>query len=346
MINKHFKSGLIICAALIILPSYTTAWAAPQAASETAQVETQGDIGDNAEAKLLPLLPYYEYTPEETDTAEDIETYRAQVAEINQHNESLSPQTDIVTLKKAGVQINMGQTHYFLDPKDSRKVLVDLWENPYNPELLGMIFARNTDAYSNDYAVAVYFESSGYVSDEDAMTIDYDDLLKNMKSQTAQESKSRKNQGYGGMTMIGWGADPKYDAAKHHLSWAQLLKFDEAETNTLNYNMRFLGRKGVLEFRYIANEEALPILEQAMPEMSSMASFQAGHRYTDFNPDTDKVAAYGIAGLVAGGAVAKKLGLLGVLILFLKKGWIVIFAALAFGRRFITGLFKSDSKEP
>lgn len=338
---KQFKVG-VICAVIAMMLPYSSASAAPQ----DAQAESQSKLGENVEEELVPLLPSWEYTPEEDATTEEIEEFRAQVESINEHNASLSPQTDVVTLQAAGVEIDMGKTHYFLAPDDARKVLVDLWENPYNPELLGMIFARNTDAYSNDYAVAVYFESSGYVSDEDAATIDYDELLQDMKTQTEQESKSRKSQGYDGMTMIGWGADPKYNAAQHHLSWAQLLKFDEAETNTLNYNMRFLGRKGVLEFRYIADESALPVLDQAMPDMSSMASFKAGHRYTDFNPETDKVAAYGIAGLVAGGVVAKKLGLLGILILFLKKGWILIFAALAFGRRFITGLFKSDSKEP
>jgi uncharacterized membrane-anchored protein len=36
-----------------------------------------------------------------------------------------------------------------------------------------------------------------------------------------------------------------------------------------------------------------------------MVDFQAGHRYTDFNPSTDHVATYGLAALVTGGILAK-----------------------------------------
>ena len=291
--------------------------------------------------EILSLLPEYELDTEAYETeAERLEIIAA-IEEANAHNASLSPQTGIIELKGANVEMDMGDSFYFLEPKDAMKVLVDLWGNPANSELLGMIFERGTDGYSNEYAVAVYYEPTGYISDEDAASIDYSDLLKDMKKQTRQESQARRDQGYAGMELIGWGADPSYNAAKHSISWAQLLKFDETEENTLNYNMRFLGRKGVLEFRYIANEEALPVLEATMPAMADMAVFNVGYKYSDFNPATDKVATYGLAGLVAGGAVAKKLGLVGFLILFLKKGWIVIIAALAFGRRFTTGLFKS-----
>ncbi len=300
---------------------------------------------ENQVNETLPLLPIYELNADTYETeAEKIEV-EASIAEVNNFNASLSPKTGEIELAKAGVTLNMGETHYYLNAKDSQKILVDLWENPENPNVLGMIFERNTDGYSNEYAVAIYFEATGYVSDEDAATIDYDDLLKDMKKQTKLESKMRIAEGYGGLELIGWGANPKYDAENHNVSWAQLIKFEGYDTNTLNYNMRFLGRKGVLEFNYIADEESLPVLEDVMPTMSEMAAFKPGHQYTDFNPATDKIATYGVAGLVAGGVVAKKLGLLGVLLLFLKKGWILIIAALAFGRRFFMSIFRGKSSE-
>ncbi len=317
----------------------------PDAVAQDAAVQDISEQ-DNA-AELQPLLPKYEIDPDAYETDEEKEELEVAIAEANAHNASLTPQTGTIDLPRANVVMEMGDNHYFLNPADGKKVLVDLWENPPNPELLGMIFERGTDGYSNDYAVAVYYEASGYVSDEDASTIDYAELLKDMKTQTRQESNARVKQGYDAMELIGWGADPEYDAENHRVSWAKLLKFNEAEDNTLNYNLRFLGRKGVLEFKYVANEDALPSLQNAMPAMVKMAKFKPGSQYSDFNPATDKVASYGLAGLVAGGVVAKKLGLLGVLLVFLKKGWIVIFAALAFGRRFLSGLFgrKSDDAD-
>ena len=71
-----------------------------------------------------------------------------------------------------------------------------------------------------------------------------------------------------------------------------------------------------------------------------MVDFKEGSRYADFDPKTDKVAAYGIAALVAGGALAAaaKLGLLKglwVAILALKKFIVIgVIALVAFVKKF------------
>jgi uncharacterized membrane-anchored protein len=60
-----------------------------------------------------------------------------------------------------------------------------------------------------------------------------------------------------------------------------------------------------------------------------MAQFTIGNTYADHNPDTDKVAAYGVGALVAGG-VAAKTGLLakiGAMLIAGKK--IIVVAVLA-----------------
>ena len=55
--------------------------------------------------------------------------------------------------------------------------------------------------------------------------------------------------------------------------------------------------------------------------------FNAGKRYTDFKSSTDKVAAYGLAALVAGVA-AKKLGLIALAGAFILK-FVKVFAIAA-----------------
>ena len=94
-----------------------------------------------------------------------------------------------------------------------------------------------------------------------------------------------------------------------------------------------------MEFNYIADEDALPVIKEAMPAMSQIASYNSGHRYSDFNKSTDKVAAYGVAGLIAGGIIAKKAGLIAILLIFLKKGWIIILIGFATMRNFFARLF-------
>ena len=46
-------------------------------------------------------------------------------------------------------------------------------------------------------------------------------------------------------------------------------------------------------------------IEAKAPTILGMVDFTDGNRYADFKPGTDKVAAYGIAGLIAGGVLAK-----------------------------------------
>jgi hypothetical protein len=53
-----------------------------------------------------------------------------------------------------------------------------------------------------------------------------------------------------------------------------------------------------------------------------MTDFNQGHRYAEFDPDMDEVAAYGIGALIAG-KLAAKAGLFATLLILLKKLWIV-----------------------
>ena len=125
------------------------------------------------------------------------------------------------------------------------------------------------------------------------------------------------------MELLGWAAPPRYDSATHKLYWAKELKFGNETGNTLNYNIRMLGRRGVLVLNAVASMDQLSQIEQKTPEILSAIDFNQGHRYADFNPASgDKVATYGLAALVAGG-VAAKLG-------FFKAIWVAIIAAKKF----------------
>jgi len=73
----------------------------------------------------------------------------------------------------------------------------------------------------------------------------------------------------------------------------------------LNYNIRILGRRGVLVLNAVSSMSQLAEIEQVTPSILTAVDFQEGHRYVDFNPSTDKVATYGLAALVAGGVLAK-----------------------------------------
>jgi uncharacterized membrane-anchored protein len=99
-----------------------------------------------------------------------------------------------------------------------------------------------------------------------------------------------------------------------------------------------LGRKGVLELNAIASIDQFQEIDAQTPEILGMVDFKEGNRYADFDPKVDKVATYGLATLVAGGALvaAAKLG-------FLKVIWLAILAAKKFiiiGFIAVVGFFK------
>ncbi|MGH8354053.1 MAG: DUF2167 domain-containing protein [Pseudomonas sp.] len=215
----------------------------------------------------------------------------------------------------------------FLNGADAERVLVEAWGNPPSEPLpLGMLLPAGVSPFAGEsWAVTVEYEESGYVSDEDAAEIDYDEMLKGMQAETVEDNQWRRENDYESVELIGWAAKPHYDATGKKLYWAKELKFGEAEANTLNYNIRVLGRKGVLILNFIANMEQLAAIERNLPSVLAMTEFNGGNRYADFDPELDKVAAYGLGALIAG-KVAAKAGLLAAALLLLKKFWFVLLA--------------------
>lgn len=229
-----------------------------------------------------------------------------------------------VTLKDGLATLKVPDGLRFLNGRDAWTVLVQLWNNPPMPSPLGLIMPAEAGPLDpNSWAVIVTFEEEGYVKDQDAEKIHYADLLRKMQKDTREASKEREKNGYPAIELVGWAAPPHYDKAAHKLYWAKQVKFSDADENTLNYNIRILGRRGVLVLNAVAAMSQLPEIERKAPQILAAIDFNPGHRYADFSEAAgDKVASYGIAALVAGG-VAAKLG-------FFKGLWIAILGAKKF----------------
>ena len=240
---------------------------------------------------------------------------------------SLKYQSGTIDLNGGLATLTVPKEFNFLGSDDANTVLVKLWGNPpsENKPLGLLIPAGMTPVSSNCWIVTMDYGEDGFVKDDEAAKINYDDLLKKMQGGIAERNAERTKAGYPAITLVGWAAPPHYDAATHKLYWAKQLKFEGEEHDTLNYSIRMLGRKGVLELNAVAGIDQFAEIAQQTPQILAMVDFKEGSRYTDFNPKTDKVAEYGIATLVAGGALAAaaKLGLF-------KGLWIAIIAAKKF----------------
>lgn len=265
-----------------------------------------------------------------------------QMAQIRKIVDGLHYQTGTIAIGNNLATLTLPEGFRYLDPKDTTSVLVDLWGNPPQHEpSLGMIIPAGSDILKGDaWAVLITYEEDGHIKDNDAESIDYTKLLKDMQASSDEINAERKKQGYEPVHLIGWAAPPRYDAAGKKLYWAKELEFGADPDHTLNYNLRILGRTGVLNLNAIASMKDLPKIEQATPELLAAVSFNSGNRYADFNESTDRVATYGLAALVAGG-IATKAGLfkgiwLGILA-FKKLIIVGIIGAFAFIKKLFSG---------
>ena len=96
---------------------------------------------------------------------------------------------------------------------------------------------------------------------------------------------------------------------------------------------------------FVAGMDDLPTIKGVIPAVMAMPEFEQGFRYADFVPGTDKVAAYGIGGLIAGKVLAKA-GALAVALAFLKKGWILIIVAGGWLLKQLAGMFGRNKTSP
>jgi len=243
-------------------------------------------------------------------------------------------QSGEVVLGDGLARLNVTPAWRFLGPAEAQRVLVDAWHNPrpHDPPL-GMLFAADAPVLGPEsWGIVIWFSADGHVADDDAEKIDYAALLGELQKATRDGNSQRTKAGYPAIELVGWAAPPYYDRPSHKLHWARELRFDGEAENTLNYDVRVLGRRGVLVMKAVASMEQVAAVEARMKDALAQVEFAPGHRYEEFDSSVDQVAAYGIAGLVAGGILAKagffKLLLAGLLA---GKKFVIVGALAAFG---------------
>lgn len=180
---------------------------------------------------------------------------------------------------------------------------------------------------SESSSVDVYYEwrDAGYVSDSDWSDVDADEMLDGFREATEASNKERIANGFQAMEVVGWLQPPTYDAATHTVSYSLELK--DTDSHWANVVALRLGRGGYAELTWVGAIDAMES-SGGRPALLNTAldihAFDEGHRYADYK-DGDKVAAFGIAGLVAT-ALGVKFG---------AKGFAAIIAFLIAGKKII-----------
>ena len=232
-----------------------------------------------------------------------------------------------------GVQLALPSARRFLAQPDAGR-LMEKFGNLHNEDLLGVVLPTTPD---EDWLVTIRFDAEGFIKDDEKL--DGKEILDAIREGEPAYNEERKKLGFPAIHADGWMEDPRYDKANHHVLWALIVSSERG--TSVNLNTRLLGRKGYVSVNLITSRDELVRYRPIGAEMLRATTFDTGSRYEDFDSKTDKVAEYGLTGLVLGGAgvglaKAVKIGFLakfwkGLLALLIagKKGLIALLAGLA-----------------
>lgn len=268
------------------------------------------------------------------------------VKQIDSIEKTFTYKHGTITLSNGVGSINVPNGFKYLDPVQAERVLVELWGNPKSDNLsLGLLLPEKQGVLDQKgYVFNIQYDEIGYVKDDDADDIDYDELLTQMRKDSDEENINRKKEGFQTISIVGWAAKPFYDEDRKILHWAKEIKFGTDPLNTLNYNIRILGRKGVIVLNAIATESELPLVQRDISKVLDIVQFNKGYKYEEFDSSIDNVAAWTIGGLVAGKILTK----VGVFAIIAKFGKVIFLAILGFFGAFknkLKNLFSKNKKK-
>ncbi|TLY88043.1 MAG: DUF2167 domain-containing protein, partial [Gammaproteobacteria bacterium] len=143
------------------------------------------------------------------------------------------------------------------------------------------------------------FEDEGYVKDNEK--IDADAILKTLKQSAEAANADRRRRGWEELHVVGWTIPPAYNGNTKRLEWATLLRAQGGEAT--NFLTKILGRKGYTTVVLVTRPDNTTAAVADVDSVLRAYRFNGGDTYADWRPG-DKVAEYGLTGLIVGGAVA------------------------------------------
>lgn len=232
------------------------------------------------------------------------------------------------TVGEMGVQaqITVPEGFIFTGPEGTQQFL-ELTENPPNPATVGVLLPT---ADGEQWVVYFDYHDEGHIKDDDRDAIDADALLSKLKAGNEAGNEERRRRGWEGLNVVDWVVPPGYEASTNRLAWGIRMKSDSGNL-VANYDVRLLGRTGYMSVTLACDPDQVRPLVPRLQQLLGGFEFKPGHRYGEWRSG-DKVAEYGLAGLIAGGAAvaAAKVGLFGKLAaIFAKAGKLIVIAVVA-----------------
>src|SRR5215813_2681703 len=233
-------------------------------------------------------------------------------------------------------------------PREPAKKLMERNGNFFNDNLLAVVTAPEAQWF-----VSLRYIDDGYVRDDEAEKMDPVAILEAIQEGVEEANKVRKERGFSAFHISGWTDVPRYERASHHVIWGTRGHSDNG--TTLNYTTRILGRGGLVSMTLVGSPEVVEANKPQLTTLIGATRWDPGARYEDFQQGKDRVAEYGLAALVAGGAGAAALKLVKVgllakfgtkLLALLIAGKKLIFVAVAGWAALLKRLFGKKAAQP
>ena len=205
--------------------------------------------------------------------------------------------------------------------KGGASKFMEMLQNPSDGSEIGVVLSPD-----KEWFVVFTFSNDGYVKDDDR-NIDAKGILASIKEGTEQANKTRRERGWSTLEVVGWQQPPFYDPQTNNLTWA--IKGRSDNGTSINHSTRLLGRRGVMNVDLVLEQDALSSAMPAFTTLLTSFSFKPGQKYSEFTSG-DKIAEYGLAGLVLGGAgvALVKTGLLQKFWKVIVVGFLALFGAI------------------
>ncbi len=210
--------------------------------------------------------------------------------------------------------------------RGSLKKFYEYTRNSMGGQEVGVVIAPG------DWMLFFDYDATGYVKDDEKNSLDASALMKSMTANQDAANEERAKRGWDEMKVAGWAAEPHYDAKTNNLKWAIKLtsSADNHQHYWINESIRLLGRGGVMKVTLVTGNDTFATDSAAAASvLSQRYTYVAGQRYAEFK-EGDKVAQYGLAALVLGGAgaAALKFGFFQKFWKLLAAGAVALFAGL------------------
>lgn len=268
------------------------------------------------------------WAQEKTETPPALEAPKSFVDAIQQAGVKLVAGPATVQLGQVA-EMKLAEGFHYVG-QDQLELFYNLTRNSRSGNEVGVLLSPN------DWMLFFAYDDIGYVKDGEKDELKADKLMEAMTAGQDAANQARQERGWDAMKIAGWATQPHYDEKTNNLKWAINLTSsrDNFQEIWINESIRLLGRGGVMSATLVTDPAQFKAHELEVDRLlAANFTYIAGEKYAEFKSG-DKIAEYGLAALVLGGAgaVAIKTGLLAGLMSFLGKMWkAVVFAVVALG---------------